>query len=102
SDAQVLDMLAAAMGGALGTHSLESVHRELSELAAWDGARQPAPSVPAEAPAAADGEYTLATWRLLLDAARGQDGEPYLAGTAHRPVVRVSAATAAGLDAADG
>lgn len=102
SDAQVLDMLAAAMGGALGTHSLESVHRELSELAAWDGARQPAPSVPAEARAAAEGEYTLATWRLMLDAARGQDGEPYLAGTAHRPVVRVSAATAAGLDAADG
>ncbi|WP_420110684.1 NADH-quinone oxidoreductase subunit G [Pseudactinotalea sp.] len=103
SDAQVLGMLAAAIGVELGTDSLESVHRELSEIAAWDGARQPAPAVdPTALAAPADGEYTVATWRLLLDAARGQDGEPYLAGTAHRPVARISPDAAANLGAADG
>ncbi|GAB2614525.1 NADH-quinone oxidoreductase subunit G [Pseudactinotalea suaedae] len=103
SDAQVLDMLAEGMGVDLGTGSLEAVHRELSELAAWDGARQPAPAVePSPAPVPSAGEHTVATWRLMLDAARGQDGEPYLAGTAHRPVVRVSPGTASSQGVADG
>ena len=39
---------------------------------------------------------------MLLDAGRLQDGEPYLAGTARTPVVRLSAATAAEIGAADG
>jgi NADH-quinone oxidoreductase subunit G len=38
----------------------------------------------------------------MLDAGRGQDDEPYLAGTAHRPVVRLSAATAEEIGAVDG
>jgi NADH-quinone oxidoreductase subunit G len=44
----------------------------------------------------------LATWRLLLDNGRLQDGEPYLAGTATRPVARLSAATAAEVGVDDG
>ncbi|MFT4126775.1 MAG: molybdopterin dinucleotide binding domain-containing protein, partial [Gordonia sp. (in: high G+C Gram-positive bacteria)] len=44
----------------------------------------------------------LATWPLLLDAGRLQDGEPHLAGTAHPSVARCSAATAAVIGAADG
>ena len=44
----------------------------------------------------------LASWHLLLDAGRSQDGEPYLAGTAHRAVVRLSAGTAAECGVADG
>jgi NADH-quinone oxidoreductase subunit G len=39
---------------------------------------------------------------MLLDAGRLQDGEPHLAGTARLPVARLSAATAAGIGAADG
>ena len=39
---------------------------------------------------------------MLLDAGRLQDGEPYLAGTARPPVVRLSAATAAEIGADDG
>lgn len=97
SDAQVLDMLARALDVDLGTASVQDVHRELAELAGWDGARAQAPALPAAAPERAEGEYTLATWRLMLDAARGQDGEPHLAGTAHRPVVRVSPAAAVAL-----
>jgi len=39
---------------------------------------------------------------MLLDAGRLQDNEPHLAATARRPVARLSAATAAGIGAADG
>jgi NADH-quinone oxidoreductase subunit G len=39
---------------------------------------------------------------MLLDAGRLQDGEPYLAGTAHPPVARLSTATAGEIDAAEG
>ena len=44
----------------------------------------------------------LATWRLLLDLGSLQDGEPHLAGTAHPPVARLSAATAAEIGVLDG
>jgi NADH-quinone oxidoreductase subunit G len=39
---------------------------------------------------------------MLLDSGRLQDGEPYLAGTARAPVVRLSPATAAEIGAAEG
>jgi NADH-quinone oxidoreductase subunit G len=48
------------------------------------------------------GQALLAGWRMLLDAGRLQDGEPYLAGTARPSVTRLSAATAAGIGAAEG
>jgi NADH-quinone oxidoreductase subunit G len=38
---------------------------------------------------------------MLLDLGRLQDGEPHLARTARKPVVRLSAATAAEIGAAD-
>jgi len=44
----------------------------------------------------------LASWRLLLDDGRLQDGEPHLAGTARAPVARLSAETANAIGAADG
>ena len=44
--------------------------------------------------AVAPGQAVLATWHQLLDAGRLQDHEPFLAGTAKRPVARISAATA--------
>ena len=56
----------------------------------------PSPEVSASEPATpGPGSAALATWRLLLDAGRGQDGEPHLAGTAHPSVARISAGTAA-------
>ena len=58
---------------------------------------------PAGAPATpAKGEAVLATWRLLLDLGSLQEGEPHLAGTAHVPVARLSAATAAEIGVVDG
>jgi NADH-quinone oxidoreductase subunit G len=44
----------------------------------------------------------LSTWHLLLDGGRMQDGEPYLAGTAHVAVARVSPTTAAEIGLAAG
>ncbi|WP_291079322.1 NADH-quinone oxidoreductase subunit G [Dietzia sp. UBA5065] len=115
ADHRVLDALAAEMGRGLGLADVESVRRELALV---DGAavetvasgsvagasdqtgtttRQ---SSPPAAPAA--GQAVLATWRMLLDAGRMQDGEPHLAGTARGPVARVSPATALEIGVADG
>ncbi|WP_278045376.1 molybdopterin dinucleotide binding domain-containing protein, partial [Actinomadura fibrosa] len=59
-----------------------------------------APSVPQALPPHPEaGQAVLATWRLLLDRGRLQDGEPFLAGTAKPAVVRLSPATAAEIGA---
>ena len=56
----------------------------------------------ARPPGPATGEAVLATWHLLLDAGRLQDGEPFLAATAHRPVTRLGPAAADALGLGDG
>ncbi|NTW41919.1 MAG: NADH-quinone oxidoreductase subunit G, partial [Cellulomonadaceae bacterium] len=102
-DHRVLDALAAAMDVTLGTTTLAQVHAELDHLGRWDGARGGAPDVAyPEPPAVAPGQAVLATWHLLLDNGRLQDGEAFLAGTAQRPVVRTGAALAASLGLATG
>ncbi|MEV7973597.1 NADH-quinone oxidoreductase subunit G [Cellulomonas sp. NPDC089187] len=98
SDHRVLDALADELGVFLGTKTVAAVHVELDALGTWDGTRAEAPAVSAgPAPAIDAGQAVLATWHLLLDTGRLQDGEPFLAGTAKRPVARASAATAAGI-----
>jgi NADH-quinone oxidoreductase subunit G len=103
-DHRVLDALADAMGTTLGLRTLAAVHADADPLTGgWDGARGPAPDVPPAAPPAVPpGHAVLASWHQLLDAGRLQDGEPYLAGTAKRPVARLSAATAAAAGVVDG
>ncbi|UER53519.1 NADH-quinone oxidoreductase subunit G [Kineosporiaceae bacterium SCSIO 59966] len=102
-DLRVLDELAAAMGVDLGTPTVEAVRGELAELGAWEGGRlAAAPAEPVRPPEPAPGEAVLATWHLLLDAGRLQDGEPFLAGTAQRAHARLSAATAAEAGVDDG
>jgi NADH-quinone oxidoreductase subunit G len=103
SDYRVLDMLADEMDVTLGLRSLDDVRSEAAEIATWDGERAAAPSVDAAAPpAVGPNQAVLATWHLLLDAGRLQDGEPWLAGTARRPVARLSAQTAAEVGLQDG
>jgi NADH-quinone oxidoreductase subunit G len=103
SDGRVLDTLADALGVRLGLPTVEAARAELAELGRWDGARVEAPAVrAADTPNPGSGEAVLATWRMLLDAGLLQDGEPHLAGTARRPVARLSAATAAEIGVADG
>lgn len=94
SDLRVLTMIADEIGVDLGLPSVAAAAEERGRLGLWSGARPAAPAVPAS-PAAPDaGQAVLAGWRMLLDAGRLQDGEPYLAGTARTPVLRLSAATA--------
>jgi len=102
-DLRVLGYLADELGFDLNTASAAVAGDELARLGQWDGQRPPAPQVAAARPAQPGaGQAVLATWRLLLDAGRLQDGEPHLAGTARTPVVRLSQATAAGIGVADG
>jgi NADH-quinone oxidoreductase subunit G len=104
ADYRVLDMLAAELGGFLGTRTVAEVRAEMTRLGPWTGAREAAPTVAAgSVPSFTDGQVVLASWHHLLDRGSLQDGEPFLAGTAPRTVARVSPATAAafGLDEGD-
>jgi NADH-quinone oxidoreductase subunit G len=103
SDLRALDALADAMDAPLGLRGIERVRGELAELDAWEGDRAPAPGVPAgDPPQPQRGTAVLSTWHQLLDQGRLQDGEPYLAGTRHVPVARLSLATAVEIGAVDG
>lgn len=102
-DHRVLDALADAMGATLGLRTVSDVHAEIDQLGGWDGRRAGAPQVSrTEPPTLGPGQAVLATWHMLLDAGRLQDGEAFLAGTAQRPVARLSQTTAAGLGLATG
>jgi NADH-quinone oxidoreductase subunit G len=102
-DVRALYMLADYMDVDLGVRDVPTARAELAELGRWEGGRAAAPRVePVEPTAPAAGEAVLATWHLLLDGGRLQDGEPYLAGTAHRAHVRLSPATAAAVGVDDG
>ncbi|MGV9409529.1 NADH-quinone oxidoreductase subunit G [Nocardia sp. NPDC003693] len=100
---RVLDAIAQEMNVRLGLPDVASARAELADLGAWDG---PAPATPADPPQpptlAASGTAVLASWRMLVDRGRLQDGEPNLAGTARPPVVRLSHATAAEIGATTG
>ncbi|WP_460459609.1 molybdopterin dinucleotide binding domain-containing protein, partial [Angustibacter peucedani] len=103
SDYRVLDLVADEMDVALGLRDLTAVRSEAAEIAVWDGERVAAPTTTAaEPPAVGPNQAVLATWHLLLDGGRLQDGEPWLAGTARRPVARLSSTTAAEVGVADG
>jgi NADH-quinone oxidoreductase subunit G len=103
ADYRVLDLLSDELDAPLGLRDLTAVRGEAAELAGWEGARAEAPTLrAAEPPVVGPNQAVLATWNLLLDAGRMQDGEPWLAGTARRPVARVSAGTAAEVGVTDG
>ncbi len=102
-DHRVLHRLALAMGVDLGTPDSATTQAEIAKLGSWSGERPVAPTVDAGSPATApSGQAVLATWRLLLDDGRLQDGVPELAGTRRPSVAHVSAATADALGLTDG
>jgi NADH-quinone oxidoreductase subunit G len=103
SDLYVLGEIADEMDVHLGLPEAEAARAEIARIGTWRGARQAAPTVPAEPQdPAGSGEAALATWHLLLDDGRMQDGEPYLAGTARPATARMSPGTAAEAGVADG
>jgi NADH-quinone oxidoreductase subunit G len=98
-DLRALAALADEIGTPLGFGTAAQAKAELDQLAGWDGDRAGVPTVAA---VPADESAKLATWRLLIDDSRGNDGEPYLLATARRPVARISANAAASAGVADG
>ncbi|MBV9293363.1 MAG: NADH-quinone oxidoreductase subunit G [Frankiales bacterium] len=103
SDGRVLDWLAEEMGLALGTARPADVQAEIQRLGAATTNRPAAPEVAAQALATpGSGEALLATWRLLLDDGRLQDGEPHLAGTRKEPVALLAETTAKEIGASAG
>ncbi|MGI5161847.1 NADH-quinone oxidoreductase subunit G [Microbispora sp. CA-102843] len=103
SDLRAIASIADQMDVHLGLPDPAAARREMAALGAWKGTRPVAPSVtgrPVREPQA--GEAVLATWHLLLDDGRMQDGEPYLAGTARSTAALLSEATAAEIGAVDG
>ncbi|MFC4373494.1 NADH-quinone oxidoreductase subunit G [Nocardia halotolerans] len=102
SDLRVLHALAAEMGVAIDLPDAAAARTELDALGPWTGEPVAAPHTPARPyPRPGPGTAVLAGWRMLLDAGRLQDGEPNLAGVARPPVARLSAATAAEIEADD-
>jgi NADH-quinone oxidoreductase subunit G len=113
SDARVLHVLAEEMDRELGLADLPAVRAEISRLGVT-ATRPSAPTAHLTPAASAQGDiaaeaaeptepgWRLATWHWLLDDGSLQDGEPYLAGTARRPRLHLSATAAAGLGVLDG
>jgi NADH-quinone oxidoreductase subunit G len=106
TDLRVLQAIADEMGRSLGLRRTADAAGELAALGRWTdapaGTSDATPDAkPSPAPTPKGGEAVLATWRMLLDLGRMQDGEPHLARTARKPVARVSAATAAEVGVAD-
>ncbi|WP_115728640.1 NADH-quinone oxidoreductase subunit G [Actinomyces culturomici] len=94
TDRDVLGKLAEECGVDLGVTTLTDLYDEVNPLIDWAGAREAFSPVEAPAPTAvAPGQAVLATHKPMLDAGRLQDGAPWLAGAARRPVALASAAT---------
>jgi len=101
-DVRALAALADEMGAPLGFATTAGAKRELAELDRWDGGRAAAPAYqPAPGRGAFD-STRLASWRMLIDDSRGNDGEPYLVATARRAVARISRTTAHRVGVAEG
>ncbi|MGW8592405.1 NADH-quinone oxidoreductase subunit G [Dietzia sp. NPDC055877] len=108
-DLRVLNALAEETGAWFGLQDVESARREMAAVrealspasARADAQARTDASQPHAGTAPERGQAVLATWRMLLDAGRLQDGEPHLAGTARRPVARMSPGTAAEIGAVD-
>lgn len=102
-DLRVLDAIAAEARRPLSLPDVAAARAELDRLGPWQGARVPmSGTAPSATPEPGPGEAVLAGWRMLLDAGRMQDGDPFLAGTARPPVVRLSADCAAELGVREG
>ncbi|MFI9555938.1 NADH-quinone oxidoreductase subunit G [Nonomuraea endophytica] len=103
SDLHVIGNLADRLDVHLGLPDAKAARRELGSVGAWRGSHVAAPNVGGGAAGTPQaGQALLATWHLLLDDGRMQDGEPYLAGTSRAAEALVSESTAAEIGVGDG
>ena len=94
-DLRVLHRLAEVLHVDLALPDARRAQQEIQQIGAWSGARPSTPTAsPAEVAQPQQGEAVLATWKLLLDDGRLQDGEPYLAGTRKPSVALLGETTA--------
>ncbi|MEU4286935.1 NADH-quinone oxidoreductase subunit G [Kribbella sp. NPDC026596] len=101
-DVRALAALAQEMDRSLGFGTPAGAKKELDELGRWDGDRAQEPTYHAGPSLGAFDSTRLATWRMLIDDSRANDGEPHLTATARKPVARVSLTTARRVGVADG
>ena len=95
SDVRILSILADELGAPINLPTVSATAREIESLGTWDGAR--ASFTKREAKGAKSAEFTLVSWRFLLDLGSLQQGEANLAGTAKQARAHISAAAAAKL-----
>jgi NADH-quinone oxidoreductase subunit G len=101
-DVRALAALAQEMDLSLGFSTPAGAKREYDELGRWDGDRAQEPTYHAGPSLGAFDSTRLATWRMLIDASRSNDGEPHLVATARTPVARLSLTTAHRVGVTDG
>jgi NADH-quinone oxidoreductase subunit G len=101
-DVRALAALAQEMDRSLGFATPAGAKKEYDELGRWDGDRAQEPTYQAGPSLGAFDSTRLATWRMLIDDSRANDGEPHLTATARKPVARISLTTARRLGVADG
>ena len=103
TDRDVLVRLTEEFDADLGITALADLYEEVNPLMEWDGAPQAFTPAAADAPVAAgQGQVLVASHKPMIDAGRLQDGAPWLAGSARRPVLLASAATLAAAGIAPG
>ncbi|MGW1340277.1 NADH-quinone oxidoreductase subunit G [Kribbella sp. NPDC002412] len=101
-DVRALAALAQEMDRSLGFATPAGAKKEFDELGRWDGDRAQEPTYQAGPSLGAFDSTRLATWRMLIDDSRANDGEPHLTATARKPVARISLTTAHRVGVADG
>jgi NADH-quinone oxidoreductase subunit G len=101
-DVRALAALAQEMDSPLGFSTPVGAKKEFDELGRWDGDRAQEPTYQAGPSLGAFDSTRLATWRMLIDDSRANDGEPHLTATARTPVARISLTTAHRVGVADG
>ncbi|GAA1634106.1 NADH-quinone oxidoreductase subunit G [Kribbella alba] len=101
-DVRALAALAKEMDLSLGFSTPAGAKQEFDELGRWDGNRANEPTYQAGPALGAFDSTRLATWRMLIDDSRSNDGEPHLVATARKPVARISLTTARRVGVVDG
>ena len=102
TDIRVLAGIAEELGRPLGFRTVAAARAALDELGPWDGDRAAAPQVALADDAAPKRHVVLATWRQLVDDARGQDGQKEYHATERPAVLLASAATLKAFDVEPG
>jgi NADH-quinone oxidoreductase subunit G len=95
SDVRVLSILADALGTPINLPTVSATVREIASLGNWDGVRPAFTKRSAESKESKD--FTLVSWRFLLDLGSLQEGEENLAGTAKKARAHISSSAAATL-----